>query len=120
MGLGDTLVIFDEASSPAGFAICQSGVNTEAGIDRCYVKFGAILPGSLAGHYFEKLLLAIEGYATQKKVEALEVGVNLSHTDAFDLMLARKYRIAFIGVAMQKPNEPAHERSGTFVMDDWR
>ena len=119
MKLGDTLIIF-ESSSPVGFAICQTGADTEAGIDRCYVKFGATIPGPLSASHFENLLSAIEGYAIQKKVETLEAGVNLSHSEAFDLMLARSYRIAFIGVAMQKPNEPAHERSGTFVMDDWR
>jgi GNAT superfamily N-acetyltransferase len=120
MKLGDTLLIFDEMSSPVGFAICQSGADTEAGLDRCYVKFGATISGPHSRSYFEKLLSAIEGYAVQKKLETLEAGVNLSHPEAFDLMLTRKYRIAFIGVAMQKPNEPAYERSGTFVLDDWR
>jgi predicted N-acetyltransferase YhbS len=120
MKLGDTLIIYDESSSPAGFAICQSGADTEAGLDRCYVKFGATIPGPDSRGYFEKLFSAIEGYAAQKNVEDIEAGVNLSHSEAFDLMLARKYRIAFIGVAMQKPNEPAHERAGTFIMDDWR
>jgi len=118
--MGDSVIILNEDSQPVGFAIIQSGVNTEAGLNRCYVKFGATVLGPEGAEYFGRLLSACEAFAYQKKAEVLEAGINLSHREAFDLMLAKKYRISFIGVAMQKPNEPAHEREGTFVMDDWR
>jgi predicted N-acetyltransferase YhbS len=118
--MGDTVILMNERSQPVGFAIIQSGANTEAGLDRCYVKFGATLSGLEGAKYFGRLLSACEDFAHEKKAEVLEAGLNLSHSEAFELMLARNYRISFIGVSMLKPNEPAHEREGTFVMDDWR
>jgi len=114
--LGETVLLFEQ-SKLIGFAICQSGADTEAGEGRCYVKFGAVRS---PGRDFNDLLSACESYGTQRGASALEAGVNLSHDKAFDIMLRRGFQIMFIGVAMQKPNEPAHNRSENFVMDDWR
>lgn len=118
--LGDTLLIKSDDTSDnlAGFAVCQSGAKTEAGLDRCYVKFAAVRPGCAKD--FERLLTACQSYAAVKGVEAVEAGINLSHDKGFDIMLKIGFRVDFIGVAMQKPNEPAHCRPENFVIDDWR
>lgn len=118
--LGDTILVFDGANRVGGFAVCQSGAKTEAGVGNCYVKFAASRVGANSGILFDNLLTAVEVYASEAKAGNIEAGVNLSHDAAFDVMLRRNYRISFIGVAMQKPNEPAHNRKENFVLDDWR
>jgi len=118
--MGDTLFVFDESKNLAAFAICQSGAGTEAGAGRCYVKFGASRVGSEASKIFERLLAASESFAFEKNAQVLEAGMNLSHDRAFDVMLASNFRISFIGVLMQKPNEPLYSRKDTFVIDDLR
>lgn len=118
--MGDTLFIANDSKELVGFAICQSGEKTEAGLNRCYVKFGAARPGPRSATYFERLLSACQSYAAEKEVETIEAGVNLSHDVAFDIMLNHGFRTSSIGVAMQKPNEPAHCRPENFVIDDWR
>ena len=46
-----------------GMAVCHRGAGSEAGGDRCYVKFAAVLPGDGAGERFERLLDACEAFA---------------------------------------------------------
>lgn len=118
--MGETLLVFDESRNLAAFAICQTGAGTEAGLDRCYIKFGASRIGPKASNDFTSLLKACESYAAESKVSILEAGMNLSHDAAFDVMLRNKFQISFIGVNMQKPNEPAYNRRETFVIDDLR
>src|SRR5436305_9529566 len=57
--LGDTILLWDN-SRLAGLAVCHSGPGTEAGSGVCYIKFGAVLPGSDAGQDFSRLLDACE------------------------------------------------------------
>jgi len=118
--LGDTILLYRRQSELVGFGVCQYGENTEAGLDRCYVKFGASRSGLDSAKYFDELLSACESISARFKANTLEAGVNLSNDDSFDIMLKRGFQVLFVGVAMQKPNEPAFLRSGNFVMSDWR
>ena len=117
--LGDTLIL-QESGSVVSFAICQSGPKTEAGKEKCAVKFGAVKIGSGMEKRFENLLDAAQSYTLSRGVSKLESGVNLSHAAAFDAMLKDGFRISFQGVEMQKPNAPAFDREQTFVLNDLR
>jgi predicted N-acetyltransferase YhbS len=118
--MGDTLLYYDETEKLLSFAICQSGAKTEAGLSNCYVKFAATKVNGDSQKHFVDLLTLVEDYAVERNVNNIEAGINLSHDAAFDVMLNRNFRVMFIGVAMQKPNMPMHERKDTFVIDDWR
>jgi hypothetical protein len=117
--LGDTVLVKD-GSQVTGFAICHSGANTEGGSDNCYVKFGAVLPGSAARGRFRDLVLGVEAYASRHKISTVEAGVNLGRKDAYKEMTDLGFRSQFIGVAMQKPDEAGFNRPDTFAIDDWR
>jgi len=117
--LGDTLMLFEDSSLIA-FAICQTGPDTEAGSNRLYVKFGATKIGKNSNRIFDSLITACETFAADRGASVVDAGINLSHDKAFDIMLKRGFRISFIGVAMQRPNEPAFLRNETFMMEDWR
>ena len=117
--LGDTVLLWDETGL-TGFAICHCGAGSEAGSDVCYVKFGAVRPGTQAASQFEQLLDLCEAYGATQKMSRLVAGVNTSHDAAYTRMVARRFRTEIIGVVMHKPNEPSYNRSDVFVLDDWR
>lgn len=117
--LGDTVLLWDETDL-VGFAICHCGAGSEAGSGVCYVKFGAVRPGSQAGEQFEQLLDLCEVYGATQKMVRLVAGVNTSHDAVYSRMVARRFRAEIIGVVMHKPNEPGYNRSDVFVLDDWR
>jgi hypothetical protein len=117
--LGDTVLLWDEGRL-AGFAVCHSGAGTEAGSGVCYVKFGAALPGADAAQNFDRLLDACEDLASSQSLSRLTAGVNTARHEAYGHMLARGFRADLLGVAMQKPNEPGYNRSGVYLIDDWR
>jgi hypothetical protein len=50
----------------------------------------------------------------------MEAGVNVNRSQAYRQMLRRGFRTDIQGVAMHKPNSPAYNRPGAFVLDDWR
>jgi hypothetical protein len=50
----------------------------------------------------------------------LIAGVNLARRDAHRMMSERGFRPFLEGIAMQRPDEPGHNRPDCFVMDDWR
>jgi hypothetical protein len=117
--LGDTLILRDGGSVTA-FAVCQSGPKTEAGKEKCSVKFGAVKIGSGMEKRFENLLDATQSFTLSRGVPKLEAGINLAHSAAFDSMLKNGFRISFQGVEMQKPNLPAFDREETYVLNDLR
>ena len=47
-------------------------------------------------------------------------GVNTARRDAYRLMLAYGFRTDVLGLAMDRPDEAAYNRPGTYVIDDWR
>ena len=119
LGLGDTLVIDDDAGVK-GFAVCQVGPHTEAGSGACYVKFAAVQPGTDAGQRFEHLLDACSAFAAARGAKVLLAGVSTARHDAYRLLLARGFRTVLQGLAMHRPNESAYSRPDRFVIDDWR
>lgn len=117
--LGET-VLLRSGSQLVGFACCHYGAGTEAGTDICYIKFGAVLPGSGAAEHFTQLLQACEAAAKAKGLSHLEAGVNLGREEAYRQLLASGFRATFTGVAMERPNESGYNHSGIYLIDDWR
>ncbi len=117
--LGDTVLVWD-GSRLAGFAICHHGPGTEAGSSVCYVKFAAVRPGAGAASAFDRLLDACDRFAGAASLERLVAGVNTGCSEAYGQLLARGFRTDFVGVAMQRDNDPGYHRPGVYVLDDWR
>jgi hypothetical protein len=104
----------------AGFAVCQGGAGTEASQGECYVKFAAVRPGAAADRQFTDLLRACEAVATGSGLQRLSAGVNLGCEQAYRRMRESGFRTDFVGVAMQRPNEPGYNRPDRYVISDWR
>lgn len=117
--LGDTILLWG-GDSPDGFAVCHGGEGTEAGRNKCYIKFAAVRPGPGAERAFEHLLDGCEAFAAERGLERVEAGVNMSRSQAYRHMLQRGFRTDSQGVAMHRPDSPAYNRPDVFVMDDWR
>jgi ribosomal protein S18 acetylase RimI-like enzyme len=118
-GFGETVLLGD-AAAPEGFAVCHLGPGTEAGGGRCYVKFGAVRPGTEAEVAFGQLLAACEALAVARGVDLLVAGVNTARREAYRHLLGSGFRIEVLGLAMDRPDEAAYNRSGVYVIDDWR
>lgn len=119
LGLGETVLI-QEDSELSAFAVCHCGGDTEAGSGTCFVKFGAARPGPSAPERFERLLDACEAFALERGLERLLVGMNTARREAYRQLLARGFRADLHGLAMLRPNEPAYNRPGVYVIDDLR
>lgn len=117
--LGETLLVYND-SRVDGFAVCHIGRGSEAGTNGAYVKFAIVGQGSTARSRMEALLKATESHALSVGARQIEAGVNTSHQEAFRLLRDHGYRVGFIGVAMQSPNEEGYHRTGVMVLDDWR
>jgi GNAT superfamily N-acetyltransferase len=118
--LGDTVLLQDQDSRLAGFAVCHWGPASEAGEGCCYVKFGAARPGPGGEERFGALLDACAWLAREARMQNVLAGVNLAREEAYRMMLARAFRTMIQGVTMHRPNEPGYSRPGLFVLDDWR
>jgi predicted N-acetyltransferase YhbS len=119
-GLGDTLLLWDGTSHLAGFAVCHWGPASEAGEGCCFVKFGAVRPGSRAGENFAVLLDAGRTLAASVGMPSLLAGVNLAREEAYRHMAASGFRTEIPGVTMHRPNAWGYSRPGLYVLDDWR
>lgn len=117
--LGDTVLLWDKGRL-IGLAVCHCGPDTEAGSETCYVKFGAVRPGTTAGQDFNHLLMACEATAAERGLSRLSAGVNTARHEAYHQMLRYGFRTDIQGVAMQKPNESGYNRPGIYIVDDWR
>ena len=117
--LGETVLIW-EGGRLAGMAICHIGAASEAGSGALYVKFGAARPGAGAAVRFEHLLAACEALAVERGAGRVIAGVNTARHDAYRALLRQGFRTEFLGVAMQRPNQPGFNRPDCFVIDDWR
>jgi len=117
--LGDTILIWDDNKLMA-LAICHIGPGTEAGSDVCYIKFGAVRPGTTAPQFFDRLIEACDGLASTQHVSRIRAGVNTARHEAYRDMLARGFRTDMQGVVMSRPNEPGYNRPGVYLIDDWR
>jgi hypothetical protein len=86
----------------------------------CYIKFGAVRPGSNAKRRLDHLLDACETLALERGLERLMAGMNLARAEAFQTLCDRGFRPEFQGVAMARPNEPGYNRPRVYLIDDWR
>jgi len=120
MNFGETIIIFDKNKEIAGFAICHCGMNTEAGNEKCYVKFGAVKANSDAQSNFMNLLKACEELAVAKGLSILTGGVNAGRYNAYQSMLNQNFCIDFLGVSLHQPNNDAYNIADRYVIDDWR
>jgi GNAT superfamily N-acetyltransferase len=120
--LGDTILIKDAKNSMdlAGFAICHSGPDTEAGSGNCYVKFAAISPGHETAANFVKLLDECEQYTRASNATRLVAGANTGRHEAYVAMMEQGFRTDMQGVAMHKPDEPGYNLPDVYLIDDWR
>ena len=118
-GLGEVLLV-DDPSGLAAFAVCHLGPGTEAGTGCCYVKFGLARPGPGAEARFEAILDACEALAVERGAVQVELAVNAGRHEAYAAVLARGYRSGLIGVSMHRANDEGYNRPGTWVIDDWR
>lgn len=119
MNFGETLILFDE-NKVVGFAICHCGSDTEAGNDKCYIKFGAVKANSDAQVNFMNLLNACEELALSKGLSILTGGVNAGRYNAYQSMLKQNFSIDFLGVCLHRPNDDAYNVANRYVIDDWR
>lgn len=119
MRLGDTLLLWDRANL-VGFAVCHWGAGTEAGSGACYIKFGAIRPGPKAGEDFERLLDTCETLAAAQGLQNVIAGVHTGRHEAYRALRARGFQTTIQQVAMQRPNEPAYNRPGVYIIDGGR
>jgi GNAT superfamily N-acetyltransferase len=117
--LGDTVLLYRDSRLSA-LAVCHCGGGTEAGTGTCYVKFGAIRPGPMAAEDFDALLIACEQFAAERGAKRLSAGANIARHEAYVRMMQRGFRTDMYGVAMQRPNEDGYNRSGVYLLDDWR
>jgi len=117
--LGETILLHDD-NAVFAFAVTHSGKGTEAGTASAYIKFAAVRPGPAAPERFDRLLSAAESFAASRGADKITAGVNTARHAAYQHLLARNYKTAFTGVAMQRPNAPAFNRPDCYVLDDWR
>jgi GNAT superfamily N-acetyltransferase len=117
--LGDTILLPD-AVDLGGFAVCHWGAGSEAGSGACYVKFGAVRPGTDAPDRFGRLLDACEALAVSEGLARLTAGANMGRAAAYRQLSARGFRAELVGVAMERPNAPGYNRPEIYLIDDWR
>ena len=117
--LGDTVLVW-EGDALDAFAVCHCGEGTEAGPGNCYIKFAAVRPAPHAQRTFGHMLAACESLAAARSLQRVETGVNIARAEAYKSLLDAGYRSFTQGVAMLRPDRPAFNRPGVFVLDDWR
>jgi GNAT superfamily N-acetyltransferase len=117
--LGET-ILERRGSKVAWFAVTHIGRATEAGSGVCMIKFAAARPGARAERDFDEMLDACEALALRAGAHQLRASVNFAREQAYRKLAARGLRAERIGVVMQSPNEPAYNRPGNYILDDWR
>lgn len=117
--LGETIVLKEDGAIEA-MAISHIGPNTEAGSGTCYIKFGAVRPGSNSTKIFNSLLHACEQYAHLQRAVRLVAGVNTGRHSAYRRMIELGFRTDMQGIAMQRRNELGYNRAEVYLIDDWR
>jgi hypothetical protein len=117
--LGET-ILERRGSKVSWFAVTHIGRASEAGSGVCFVKFAAARPDKRAERDFDEMLDACEALALGAGAHQLRASVNFARERAHRKLAARGFRAERIGVVMQSPNEPAYNRSGNYILDDWR
>jgi GNAT superfamily N-acetyltransferase len=117
--LGETVLTWG-GGELAGFAVCHAGAGTEAGSEKCYIKFGAVRSGTNASQEFRRLLDACREFAHSRGAKTLSAGVNLARLDAYREMLDAGFRATRQGIVMERNGNPGYNRPEVFLIDDWR
>ncbi len=118
--LGNTILVWD-GDALAAFAVCHTGPRTEAGTGVCYVKFAAVRPVARAVENFARLLDAVEAFARCAWAHKITAGVNVARREAFQSLIAHRFRGESQGVAMESGDASAgYNRAGVYILDDWR
>lgn len=118
-GLGDVILLNDD-SGVAGFAICHTGIGSEGGSDACYIKFAMVRPDDGAGSRLTRLVFACEHFAHRRGAQRLSAGVATGRHDAYRIMVGLGFRMQLAGIAMHRPHAPAYDGPETYALDDWR
>jgi hypothetical protein len=117
--LGDTVLI-DGPSGVAAFAVCHYGPCSEAGAERCFIKFGAARDGPSAEEDYLRLLDGCEALAAAVGMPRLLAGANMARHEVYRHLIDRGFRTEIQGVSMHKDNDPGYCRPGVYILDDWR
>jgi ribosomal protein S18 acetylase RimI-like enzyme len=118
-GVGDTVLV-ESADGIVAFAVCRYGPRSEAGADRCFIKFGAVRDGPSAEQDYLRLLDACEALAAAVDMPNLLAGANMARHEAYRHLVDRGFRTEIQGVTMHRHNDPGYCRPGAYVIDDWR
>ena len=84
-GLGETVLLHD-GQDLVGFAVCHCGPGTEAGNQKCYVKFAAVKPGAVAEARFDQLLDVSRLIEGRLELRPEQVDLQALVIEAIDLM----------------------------------
>ena len=117
--LGDTVLLWD-GDRLEGFAVCHMGPGSEAGGGRCYVKFGAVRPGSDAEGSFSDLVEGCAALGAARGARILVAGVNTARRRAYAALLRDGFRIQHLGVCMTRGGLIGYNGPDDLVMDDLR
>jgi GNAT superfamily N-acetyltransferase len=117
--LGDTVLTWG-GGELSGFAVCHAGPGTEAGSEKCYVKFAAVRSAPNAAQEFRRLMEACREFGRSRGAKTVSAGVNLGRLDAYREMLDAGFRTLRQGVVMERNGAPGYNRREVFVVDDWR
>ena len=66
------------------------------------------------------LIDACHGLAAERVASVLVAGANAGRDRAWQVLAGRGFRREFLGVTMDRPNEPGYSTSDSYVIDDWR
>lgn len=114
LSLGDTVLV-TEGLDLLGFAVCHAGPGTEAGGDKCFVKFGA----ASTAEALDRLMANCTSYASNKGLKSLETNVNAGRTRAWEKLLASGFHMNFATVTMSRPAFRGYDNGDVFVVDRW-
>lgn len=118
-GTGDVLVV-DDDSGIAAFAVCHYGAGSEGGSGTCSIKVGAARAGEGVEQRFERLLAGCASFAQREKLERVAAGVNTAREAAYGCLRRAGFRAELLGITMHRPHEPGYDRPDVFLVDDWR
>ena len=118
-GIGDTVLLMED-DEIVGLGICHWGPDSEAGTDKCYIKFGAVKSCELSENRFGRLLEACETVAFSNGLQILTGGVNTGRHEAYRMMFRHGFRSMTQGIVMQRANKQGYNKPRVFLIDDWR
>ena len=87
---------------------------------RSWLSLARRFPRPGSAERFGRLLDVCESFAGSRNLPRLIAGVNTGRSDAYRMMIARKFRTDLQGVAMHRPDEPGYNRKDVYLIDDWR